>query len=209
MSSLLDRLGAQMFGHVLIRDVATGQTLLDQCNAIHVENMSQALALSLANRVNGHIHQMVFGNGGSTASSVGTITYLPPNVTGQTATLYNQTYSKVVDDLSPLNTDPLNNKLRVLHSVGQPYSDIQITCTLNATEPAGQLAFDDSPLTNNQNASGTSGSAAATYIFDELGLRSYDPSGNGLLLTHVIFHPIQKALNRSIEVIYTIRTFMT
>jgi hypothetical protein len=38
-----------------------------------------------------------------------------------------------------------------------------------------------------------------------LGLQSYDPHGNPLLLTHVIFHPVQKSLNRLVQVDYTVR----
>ena len=44
-------------------------------------------------------------------------------------------------------------------------------------------------------------------MFDELGIRAYSPNGAGTgpLLTHVIFHPVQKSLNRIIQVDYTIR----
>ena len=44
-------------------------------------------------------------------------------------------------------------------------------------------------------------------MFDELGLKAYSPDGAGLgdLLTHVIFHPVQKSLNRMIQVDYTVR----
>jgi hypothetical protein len=41
----------------------------------------------------------------------------------------------------------------------------------------------------------------SAYVFDEMGL----VSGGGKLLTHVIFHPTQKALNRLIQIDYTIR----
>jgi hypothetical protein len=42
-------------------------------------------------------------------------------------------------------------------------------------------------------------------VFDELGLRAYSTTGTGRLLTHVIFHPVQKSLNRLIQVDYTVR----
>ena len=41
--------------------------------------------------------------------------------------------------------------------------------------------------------------------FDELGLKSYSADGTSRLLTHVIFHPVQKSLNRLIQIDYTVR----
>ena len=64
---------------------------------------------------------------------------------------------------------------------------------LDYGEPAGQEAFDNSQDMNEN------------FVFDELGLKSYSTSGVGKLLTHVIFHPVQKSLNRLIQVDYTIR----
>ena len=44
------------------------------------------------------------------------------------------------------------------------------------------------------------------YVFDELGLLSYaDDINDSVLLTHVIFHPVQKSKNREIEIVYTVR----
>ena len=53
------------------------------------------------------------------------------------------------------------------------------------------------------------------YIFDELALFSYptddtlateeEKINTSTMLTHVIFHPVQKSANRIIEVIYTVR----
>ena len=42
----------------------------------------------------------------------------------------------------------------------------------------------------------------------ELGLKSFEGTENGStnkLLTHVIFHPVQKSLNRLIQIDYTLR----
>jgi len=192
-----DKIGSRIGGHVLIRYADTKEVLVDKMNAIHQENFSEALALSLANRPTGHIHEMVFGNGASTVSGVGAVTYFPPNVTGQAAQLYNQTFRKVIDDMSPLNTDGGLNNLRVQHTQNATFSDIIITCTLTNDEPAGQ---DDTDTTSN---------TEAPFVFDELGLKAFDPQpGNGRLLSHVVFHPIQKALNRTIEIVYTIRIYM-
>ena len=196
--SVVDTFGPRFVGFVKIFDKDTGEILVEKTNQIHFENMSEALAMSLANRSIGHIHEMVFGNGASTVSGTGAVTYFPPNATGQSAGLYNQTYRKVVDDMSPLNTDPVNNNLRVQHTQNQTYSDIVVTCTLNSSEPSGQLAFDVS--TDDETA----------FVFDEIGIKAFAANeGTGKLLTHVIFHPVQKSQNRTIEIVYTIRIFMS
>jgi len=142
----------------------------------------------------GYIYTMAFGNGGSSVDPTGVITYLPPNITGQNTDLYNETYFKIVDDNSPANTDPTNNKMTVLHTAGQVYTDILVTCLLDYGEPAGQQAFDNSTNFNGE------------YVFDELGLKAYTGDGQAeRLITHVIFHPVQKSLNRQIQIDYTIR----
>lgn len=181
-------------GFVKIFDPNSGQVFVDKKNAIHFENMSISLAQTLADRNIGYIYLMAFGNGGSSVDPTGVITYLPPNVTGQNTDLYNETYAKIVDDNVAANTDPVNNKMTVLHTSGQVYTDILVTCLLDYGEPAGQQAFDNSTNFNGE------------FVFDELGLKAYTGSGQAnRLLTHVIFHPVQKSLNRQIQIDYTIR----
>lgn len=185
-------------GFLKIYDPNTGEIYVDKSNAINYENMSIALADTLSNRGYGEIYQMAFGNGGASVDSTGIITYLPPNVTGQNAALYNQTYQKVVDDTSVFNLDPTRNKLVVTHTAGNFYTDILVQCLLDYGEPSGQAAFDNSTSTDGE------------YVFDEIGLQAkYGTDDNGQvitrLLTHVIFHPIQKSLNRQIQIDYTVR----
>ena len=181
-------------GFVKIFDPNTNELLLDTTNAIHYENMSEAMANSLANRSVGEIYAMSFGNGGSAVDPTGVITYLPPNVTGQNAELYNSTFSKVVDDNSAANTDPIRNKLTVSHISGNVFSDILVSCLLDFGEPSGQQAFDNST------------DLEGDFVFDELGLKSWNGSSDNLkLITHAIFHPVQKSLNRQIQIDYTIR----
>lgn len=188
--------GMHLQGHIKIWDPKTGEIMVDKRNAIHYENFSEALALSIANKGYGFISEMAFGNGGTSVDPTGVITYLPTNTTGSSSALYNQTYYKVVDDTSVYNTDPQKNYMEVRHVSGAVYTDILITCLLDYGEPADQAAFD-----NSTNMEGT-------YVFDELGIRAWPESGEvdtGKLLTHVIFHPIQKSLNRLIQIDYTIR----
>ena len=173
-------------GHVLIRDPETGQVILDKKNAVHYENMSLAIGYALANKGEGVLYAMAFGNGGSAVSGTGAITYFPTNTIDPKADLYDPTYKKNIDG-SPANG------IDVKHLLGTPYTDIVVTCTLDYNEPSGQEAFDDSSNTD------------GTFVFDELGLKTSD----GMLLTHVIFNPIQKSLNRLIEVVYTLRIQMS
>ncbi len=188
--------GVFVQGHIKIHNPETGEVLVDKKNAIHYENMSIALAESLGNAGQGPIAEMSFGNGGTNVDPTGIITYLTPNTTGTNAGLYNQTFTKVVDDRNADNTDPTRNKIEIRHISGTNYTDILVTCLLDYGEPNGQDAFD------------TASDENALYVFDELGLRSANLSGtlgNGQLLTHVIFHPVQKSLNRLIQVDYTVR----
>jgi hypothetical protein len=88
--------------------------------------------------------------------------------------------------------------MTVYHTSGNVYTDILVQCLLDYGEPAGQNAFDNSTQTN------------AIYTFDELGLlanNGTDVNGNVItsLLTHVVFHPVQKSLNRQIQIDYTVR----
>ena len=56
-----------------------------------------------------------------------------------------------------------------------------------------------------QDAFDTATDTENLYVFDELGLKSYSPSGPGRLITHVIFHLVQKSLNRLVQIDYTVR----
>ena len=103
----------------------------------------------------------------------------------------------MVDDTDTIrNADPLHNKMEIRHVPGNPYSDIIITCLLDYGEPATQSVFDNSTTLND------------TFTFDELGIKARAANGvagAGKLLTHVIFHPVQKSLNRLIQIDYTVR----
>jgi hypothetical protein len=185
--------GVHFEGHIKIFDPETKEVFIDKRNAIHYENMSVAMVQSLSNQGQGTVYQMVFGTGGTTVDPTGLITYLTPNTVGVNSSLYNQTYTKVVDQNATENTDPVRNKMEIRHISGATYSDILITCLLDYGEPLDQQAFDNSVDMN------------GNFVFDELGLVSRNPSGTGKMLTHVIFHPVQKSLNRLLQIDYTIR----
>lgn len=185
--------GFHFEGHIKIFDPNTKEVFIDKRNAIHYENMSVAMVQSLSNQGLGTVFQMAFGSGGTIVDPTGLITYLTPNTIGVNSSLYNQTYVKIVDQNAIANTDPARNLMQIRHVSGATYSDILISCLLDYGEPLGQQAFDNSVDMN------------GNFVFDELGLISYNPSGTGKLLTHVVFHPVQKSLNRLLQIDYTIR----
>jgi hypothetical protein len=194
--------GIYVRGHIKITDVTDKDNpviLQDKANAIHYENFSIALASSIADKNENFIYEMTFGNGGTSVDPTGIITYLPTNTVGQNANLYNPTYSKIVDNTAIANPNPGSNKMTVTHIPGTVYTDILVSCLLDYGEPNGQQLFDNSQDLNGE------------YVFDELGLRGRSTDGTsgllstGLLLTHVIFSPVQKALNRLIQIDYTVR----
>ena len=194
MSKPDEKSGVHIEGHIKIFNPETQEVFVDKRNAIHYENMSEALATTLANKLTGFVHEMHFGNGGTSVDPTGVITYLPANSTGASADLYNPTYYKVVDDNSVLNLDPTRNKIEVRHTPGLVYTDILVSCLLDYGEPAGQQSFDNTTNFDDE------------FVFDELGLKSWNgTAGTGKLLTHVVFHPVQKSLNRLIQIDYTVR----
>lgn len=189
-----DATGIHIEGHIKIFDPESKEIYINKRNAIHYENMSIALANTMANTGQGTVYQMAFGNGGTAVDPTGIITYLTPNSSGTNASLYSQQYAKVVDAQNSNNVDPTRNYIETRHVTGTNYTDIFVTCLLDYGDGNGtQQAFDNATNTND------------AFVFDELGLVGYNSTGSGLLLTHVIFNPVQKSLNRLIQVDYTVR----
>lgn len=200
-----DNAGIYVRGHIKISDPDSGEVFVDKPNAIHYENMSEAIAYSLAHKGRNFIYEMHFGNGGTTVDPTGVINYLPPNTKTQNSDLYNPSFYKNVDDTSSSNADPARNKIEIRHVPGTIYTDILVTCLLdygepNLSSPGNLLGETQTPFDNSQTLDGG-------FVFDELGLKAYTDAGNGLgkLLTHVIFHPVQKSANRLIQIEYTVR----
>ena len=188
-----DATGIHIEGHIKIYDPVSAEVYIDKRNAIHYENISIALAESMANSGQGFIYTMAFGNGGTAIDPTGIITYLTPNTSGTNASLYNQTYSKVINNNASTNLDPTRNFIESRHVTGTNYTDIFVTCLLDYGEPGGQSAYD------------TASDNESTFVFDELSLQSRNEDGSALLLTHVVFHPVLKSLNRLIQIDYTVR----
>ena len=187
--------GIKMSGHILIRDTETKEEIVNKRNAIHYGNMANIIARALTNEAGSYIHFMAFGNGGTSVDTAGKVIYKSPRVSESfeaSADLYSRSYNKVI---SAAASDPTTDKIEVV--AGSSFTDLKITCTLGYAEPSDQDLFDSS--TTNE----------GDYVFDELALYSYPTDGTSIttskMLTHVVFHPVQKSQNRIIEVIYTVR----
>ena len=194
MQRLEENQNTKVAGHIKILDPETGEVFVDKRNAINYENMSIALAYSLAGLTSGDgvtgdpysILQLGFGNGGVNVTGTGNLSYRATNTSTVSGQLYNQTYVKNVDHSQ---TEDTENNIVISHVGGNNYSDIVITATLGYNEPSDQDEF-DTAVDNN-----------GDYVFDELGIKLQ----TGEYISHVIFHPVQKSANRKIQVIYTVR----
>lgn len=200
-TDIKDKSFIEVDGHVLIKDVATGEILLDKHNAINFENMSYAISNLLTGNLDPSsnpysIGYLAFGNDGATLGSAGTIVYKTPNVDTVESQLYRETYRKSVTN-DP-ETDP-NNTMTVEHTPGTNYSDIIIKSTLDYNEPDGSQTGPYAGISQNAIDNGTS--PEAPFVFDELGI----VLETGKFISHIIFHPIEKSANRKIQVIYTLR----
>lgn len=185
-------------GHVLITDVTdpnNTSVLLNKSNAIHPENMSQAIAYALSANSNslgtslGAISEMRFGNGGTVVLSTGRVTYKTPRITSLGG-LYSQTYSKKINVNITSSVESEYNNVTTVHIPGQVYTDIVCLCTLGLGEPADQNLSSTTDMEGN-------------YVFDELGL--YTDGDSGMALSHIIFHPVEKSANRILQIKYTVR----
>ena len=193
-------------GIIKISDPHTGEVFVHQENAIHFGNISWAITNALEGSDTGHITYMVFGSGGTSIDSSGNISYRSPNTStlqDASAEPYNATYW---EDLNASG-----NSIATIPSTTN-YSDLTSTVLINFGEP------DSAGAEFTQSVTDTATTTNGQYVFDELALYTGTTMGalgptfgfapDGRMLTHVVFHPVQKASNREIQIEYTIRVQM-
>lgn len=191
--------------HIVISDADTGEVLREGKNAIHQENMSYAFAVALARGTGSFISEMHFGRGASITATNGTISYRRPNVFGLNADLYDPVYFRVVDAQDMNNPDSASNNVTVTNTSGTTYSNTVITATLDYSDPiANDSVFNIIDSTeDNLNATTT---VNGEMVFDEIALKTKGSTGlnSGNLLTHFIFHPVEKSANQRIQIVYAL-----
>ena len=188
-------------------DRATSEVLLDAKNAIHPKNMATAIARGLSNTGGGHIYRMKLGNKGTYINTSQEIVFNSPNVGSETANLFSPTYVEVVDDADV--AVGIGNSVMFTPIPSSTNTRVIITCVISANE-----AFDNASDTVDTGEIGgaTQTGSTSPYFFDELGLFTKATSGlptdlnppNELMLSHIIFSPIEHTGNRELVIIYTL-----
>ena len=178
-------------GHVRAFYKDNNEVVIDKFNAVHPQNMATVIARGLANDPNQQIFKIVLGNGGTDINSSQNIVYNTPNIIGTNASLYNETYSEIIDELSGA---PSGNSVISANSNENDSAFVICTVQLSSNEPSGQASTDG--VTTDPNS---------PFTFDELGLMTQD----GLLLSHIVFNPIEKNAQRELIISYTLTITVT
>ena len=196
-----DLMGLSVTGHLKINSWDVDNegnkfdhiTHVDKCNAIHDGNMVFAIAKAMIGQDSANTYSIGwigFGDGGSEIAETGTVTYRPTNTQNnrnELADLHQRVYQKKIDDEGfIMEVSPI--------TYNRAIADINTNIILQQGEPFGQLPMDNAVEFSDR------------FVFDELGFfTNTDNIEDSYMLTHIVFHPIQKSLNRALEIDYTIR----
>ena len=195
-------------GHVLIKD-DTGTVLVDKHNAIHPKNMATAIARGLSNTVNYQIYKLKLGNQGTYIDSSQQIVFRPPNVQGDTADLYNPTYAEVVDEAE--QSVGSGNSVTFTSIPASTNTRVIITAVISANEAINRPTDEaDSATPTTDPDTDATLDPNGMFFFDELGLFTKETSGNmvdgvgELMLSHLVFSPIEHTGSRELTIVYTL-----
>ncbi len=187
-------------GHVKVIDNLTGEVLVDKHNAIHPKNMATAIARGLSNTANYQIFKLKLGNQGTYIDGTQQIVFRPPITTGDTADLYNPTYVEVVDELDAAVGS--GNSVVYTNIPSSTNTRVIVTAVISSNEAINNPTDggDGDPSLDPE----------GTYFFDELGLFTKQTDTNlldgagELMLSHLIFSPIEHTGNRELTIVYTL-----
>lgn len=195
-------------GHVRITD-DLGNVLVDKHNAIHPRNMAVAIARGLSNTPNYQIFKLKLGNQGTYIDASQQIVFRPPNTTGDNADLYNPTYVEVVDDADAAVGS--GNSVTFTSVPGTVNTRVIVTCVISANEAVNRITDTaDSATPSADPAIAGTVDSEGEFFFDELGLFTKQTSGTlldgpgELMLSHLIFSPIEHTGSRELTMVYTL-----
>lgn len=200
----------QVVGDVLVKD-DQGNILVHKQNAIHPGNMATAIARGLSNSNNFQVFKLKLGNQGTYVDSSQQIVFRPPNTTGVTADLYNPTYVEVVDDSNAVVG--VGNSVTFTNIPNSTSTRVIVTCVVSANEAVNRPTDQaDSDTADNGGLDGVDATPTeGEFFFDELGLFT---AGAGtpdllnetdeLMLSHLVFSPIEHTGNRELTIVYSL-----
>lgn len=200
-----ETLKTNVSGHVLIKDRSTGEVLRDEYNAIHPKNMATVIARGLSNAANGTVFKMKLGNQGTFINTSQQIEFRSPITVGDNANLYNQTWVEIVDDGDVSVSS--GNSVTFTNIPSSSNTRVIVTAVISSYEAADN-ASDTNPVGGTTNPE-------SRYFFDELGLFTKgtgaeasgavsSPTTGELMLSHLIFSPIEHTGNRELVIVYTL-----
>lgn len=200
----------QVVGDVLVKD-DQGNILVHKQNAIHPGNMATAIARGLSNSNNFQVFKLKLGNQGTYVDSSQQIVFRPPNTTGVSADLYNPTYVEVVDDSNAVVG--VGNSVTFTNIPNSTSTRVIVTCVVSANEAVNRPTDQaDSATADNGGLDGVDATPTeGEFFFDELGLFT---AGAGtpdllnetdeLMLSHLVFSPIEHTGNRELTIVYSL-----
>ncbi len=214
-----DKIDSQVIGTLKIYDKDSGEVLVQKKNAIHPGNMAYVLASALGgtattvNNVAGyvpHINWMGFGSGGSVSTT--TLSYKSPNVyptydglpiISSNSSLYVPKYEQETVN-SVLFPGINSGGIEVPNNTAKVNFSVEVSHALYAAD--ARQNGEAIPSSD----SSTDVDAVGAFTFDEIGLLSGVANAGvldktkTLMLTHVTFHPVLLAANRTIVIDYTV-----
>lgn len=200
----------QVVGDVLVKD-DQGNILVHKQNAIHPGNMATAIARGLSNSNNFQVFKLKLGNQGTYVDSSQQIVFRPPNTTGVSADLYNPTYVEVVDDSNAVVG--VGNSVTFTNIPNSTSTRVIVTCVVSANEAVNRPTDQaDSDTADNGGLDGVDATPTeGTFFFDELGLFTAGAGTPNLLnetdelmLSHLVFSPIEHTGNRELTIVYSL-----
>ena len=211
-----DKVKSQVVGTLKIYDKESGDVLVQKKNAIHPGNMAYVMASAMAGKptsVNSSgnapsINWMQFGSGGSTSTT--TLSYRSPRVyptydqlavTASNSSLYVPKYEQLTTNTVYYPGEDMGAGVIVPNNTSKVKFSVNLTHADYATAVGESIPSSDSSASSTQ---------VEAFTFDEIGLMAgVTDSGaldktKTLMLTHVTFHPVLLAANRTIVIDYTV-----